>query len=221
MAEIWIVVVPILIADIVNPVLFAFMVYAAGTARPIVNSSAVLLGHTFAYFSAGIVLALGLERISERLANPQFIDYLLSLTIGVLLLWVAYMSGKQEKKQTNEDDKELSPIMAFGFGAIINFIGIPFALPYFAAIDQILKADLSLTNSLAMLLAYNSLYALPFIIVPVLVAIMGKRSHTVLQSVNDTLDRISNYFLPILLLLVGLALVADALFYFATGKSII
>ena len=155
------------------------------------------------------------------MANPQFIDYLLSLTIGVLLLWVAYMSDKQEKKQTNEDDKELSPIMAFGFGAIINFIGIPFALPYFAAIDQILKADLSLTNSLAMLLAYNSLYALPFIIVPILVAIMGKRSHTVLQRVNDTLDRISNYLIPVLLLLVGLALVADALFYFATGKGII
>ena len=37
---------PILLVDIVNPVLFGFMVVAAGTSRPIVLSGSLLLGHT-------------------------------------------------------------------------------------------------------------------------------------------------------------------------------
>jgi len=41
----------------------------------------------------------------------------------------------------------LTPLTAFGFGAVINLIGLPFALPYFAALDQILKADLTVTDS--------------------------------------------------------------------------
>jgi len=71
MFELWMTLIPILIADVVNPVLFAFLVYAAGTNRPVVNSCAVLLGHTLAYFGAGVVIAIGIEQISEHLSNPQ------------------------------------------------------------------------------------------------------------------------------------------------------
>ena len=66
MNEIWPSLVPILLTDIVNPVLFAFMVYAVSTDRPIANSSALLLGHTVAYFVVGIVLATGLEQPSTN-----------------------------------------------------------------------------------------------------------------------------------------------------------
>jgi hypothetical protein len=43
MLDLWAVLIPILLADIVNPVLFAFMVYAVGTDRPLGNSIAALL----------------------------------------------------------------------------------------------------------------------------------------------------------------------------------
>ena len=59
MYEIWLSLGPILLADVVNPVLFAFMVYAVSTQRPIINSTAILLGHTLAYFSAGLASSAG------------------------------------------------------------------------------------------------------------------------------------------------------------------
>ena len=99
MIEIWAVLTPILLTDVVNPVLFAFLVYAAGTSRPVVNSSFVLLGHTLAYIVAGIILALGFERITHRLANPHTIDYIIGLIVGVLLLWVALRLRKQKERQ--------------------------------------------------------------------------------------------------------------------------
>jgi len=189
--ELWTTLAPILLADAVNPVLFAFMVYAASTERPVVTSSALLVGHTVAYLAAGFVIALGIDKVAERLANPRTIDFVISLAIGLLLLWVG------------------------------NFIGIPFALPYFAAIDQILKADLATAGAMLSLVAYNALYALPFIIVPLLVAVLGDRSQPILERIKGVLDKISNVLMPVLLMLIGLALVVDALTYFVTGEGLV
>lgn len=212
--------IPFLIADVLNPVLFAFMVYAAGTRRPVLTSSAMLLGHTVAYFGAGIVIALGLEKITHYLANPSSIDYLIALIVGLLLLWVAFPKAQKAEAKRPEDSGKMTPLSAFGLGAVINFIGIPFALPYFAAIDQILKANYSVGDTLVLLVAYNLAYALPFLIVPVLVATIGERSRPVLQRINGALDRASAFLIPVLLGLAGLALVADAVLYFATGEGL-
>ena len=69
--EVWTFLLPILAVDVVNPVLFAFMVYAAGGARPALTSGAMLAGHTLAYLTAGIVIGLSLEQILEYLAEPR------------------------------------------------------------------------------------------------------------------------------------------------------
>ena len=197
------------------------MVYAAGTKHPVKNSSAVLLGHTLAYFIAGIILALGLERITDRLANPDRIDFIIGLLIGILLLWAAIPSRKKTEKRRTEDSGNLTPVKALGMGAIINFIGIPFALPYFAALDQILKSDLSAIDSVMVLSAYNLLYALPFVIVPALSAAFGERSRSLLQRINDVVERISSsYLMPVFLAMAGLFLISDAISYFITGEGL-
>jgi hypothetical protein len=41
-----------------------------------------------------------------------------------------------------------------------------------------------------------------------------------LQRLNETLDRASAFVMPVLLGLAGLALVADAVLYFATGEGL-
>ena len=220
MAELWAVLVAILVTDVLNPVLFAFLVFAAGSEKPVVNSSAVLFGHTLAYFFAGLILALGFDRIADRLSNPHQVDYVIGLIVGLLLLWVALRSRSQDAKQPAEADADLTPVKATGIGAVINFVGIPFALPYFAAIDQILKADLTATGAMVTLLGYNLLYALPFAIVPVITAVYRERSRPLLQRINAFLQRISNYLMPVLLAAVGMALLIDAIWYFVSGKGL-
>jgi len=218
--EIWTVLFPILLTDVVNPVLFAFLVYAAGNDRPVLLSSSMLLGHTAAYFSAGIVLALFMEKIAAYFANPHTIDFVLGLVLGLVLIWLAFGSRKDSGKRPNEDSPQFSVLSAFGFGAVINFIGIPFAVPYFAAIDQILKADLSTTQAVMMLLSYNLAYALPFAIVPLLSATMGDAARPILARVNGFLDKASGVLMPLLLGIIGLALVADAIKYFVSGSGL-
>jgi cytochrome c biogenesis protein CcdA len=218
--ELWTVLFPILLTDVVNPVLFAFMVFAAGSKRPVLLSSSMLLGHTVAYFSAGIVLALFMESITEFFANPRRIDFIIELILGFVLLWVAFGTRKNTGKRPEETTTEFSVIGAFGFGAVVNFIGIPFAVPYFAAIDQILKTDSSTTQAALLLLAYNLAYAAPFTLVPLLSAVMGERARPVLMKINEGLDKVSGVLMPLLLGLVGLALLADAFTYFTTGSPL-
>lgn len=215
--EIWTVLLPVLLTDIMNPVLFAFLVYAAGTDRPVVLTSSMLLGHTLAYFSAGIVLALFMESIAAYLASPRTVDFVIELILGLALLWVALMSSKDTGKRPEEKPPEFTVISAFGLGAVINFIGIPFAVPYFAAIDQILKADFSTVQAVISLVAYNLVYALPFALVPVLSAVMGERAKPVLARINAVMEKVSGFLMPLMLGLIGLALLADALSYFIRG----
>lgn len=211
---------PILIADVINPVLFAFMVYAAGTDRPIVNSTSLLLGHTAAYFVAGLLVALGLGQVTAYLANPNAIDYLLGLVLGLLLLWIAVPKRGEQQQRDPNTTGALTPVSALGLGAVVNFVGIPFALPYFAAVDQILKADLSTPGAVALLIGYNLAYALPFLVVPALVAVLGERSKPILERINAVLERASAFLMPLLLGLLGAALVADAMLYFSTGTGL-
>jgi len=221
MLDLWAILLPILLADIINPVLFAFMVYAVGSDRPLLNSTSALLGHTAAYLSFGIGLAFAFEAISVRLSNPVPMDYGLGLLVGLLLLWVAWLSrGSEKKKQPESRVTAVTPLKAFGIGAVINIIGLPFALPYFAALDQILKADLTVADSIIVIVGYNLGYALPFLLVPALAYLMGERSRPVLARINEKVDKVSAYLMPIMLTLVGCVLVLDAVLYFVRGEGL-
>jgi cytochrome c biogenesis protein CcdA len=212
---------PLLLVDILNPVLFAVMLMAVATPRPVANSSAMLLGHTVAYFCAGIVISLGLEQLMERLANPQPLDFGISLAVGFLCLWAALGSRDGGASQEKEPEFEFTPLTCFGFGAIVNFVGVPFAVPYFAALDQVLSANLSQQESLTVLGTYNLVYAIPFALVPILVAVMGDRSKPVLERINRFMVAATDKLMPILLLLIGLALTADSIYFFATGDGLV
>jgi cytochrome c biogenesis protein CcdA len=215
MTELLTLLTPFLLADVLNPVLFGFMVVAAGTARPILNSSALLLGHTLAYFGAGILLSFGLEAVTERLGNPQDIDFVLGLVIGLACLGFALPSRKPAQKKTEEEAIRLTPLSAISWGAILNFVGIPFALPYFAALGQILSTDITSAQQWLALVLYNLAYTLPFLVVPVMVAISGDAAKPLLQKINGWLDRGSEVLMPLLLAGLGLALVTDAVMYFS------
>ena len=211
---------PIFLIDVLNPVLFAMLVFAAGSQRAVANSSALLMGHTLAYFIAGVAISFGMEQVAGRLANPQSIDFVISGIVGLGLLSMVVPAKKGGAPVADEPEWELTPAKCFGFAAVVNFIGIPFALPYFAAIDQILKADLSMAESFTTLAFYNIGYALPFVIVPAMVAVSGESAKPFLEKINNFLVTASDIVMPWMLGLLGLALFADSAAYFYRGEGL-
>ncbi|MFW2405965.1 MAG: GAP family protein [Gammaproteobacteria bacterium] len=212
--------IPILLTDVVNPVLFAFMVYAVGTDRPFLNSGALLIGHTVAYFIAGVILAIWLEAIMDRLNSAEPADYGASVVIGALLVWFAFRSRSDTGKRPENTEPPLTPVASFFYGAIVNFIGIPFAVPYFAALGQIMKADLTAPQGYATLIAYNTAYAVPFLIVPILRLAMGEGSRDLLGRINERVEQFSAILMPVLFGLLGAALIINAASFFTYGEPL-
>jgi len=210
---------PILLSDVLNPVLFAFMIYAVSSKHPVITSSAMLIGHTAAYLTCGVILAYTIEQLAVRLANPQTIDFVIEFVIAIALLWLVLRTRKDKGKRPDEQTPQFTVWKAFAFGAVINLIGIPFAVPYFAAIDQLLKSGLDTTGMVAGLVVYNLAYALPFALVPLLTVVMGDRSKPILARINSYMEKASDVILPLLLLAIGLALLVDSVWYFVRGES--
>lgn len=215
---------PILLADIINPVLLAAVIYALGGRKPILHSIMVLAGWLVIYFGSGILIAIGLESIMQFLQNPRPIDFYIESVVAVLLIWfgIKFMlpSKTPQVKKDFGDGGSLTAVGAFGIGATINLIGMPFAIPYFAALDQILKANFGWIESLSALLIYNILYILPFIIIIFIKIFMGEKANPLLQKISSLMEKIGKYLLPIMMILIGLILIADALLFFVKGEPL-
>lgn len=212
--------IPILLADIINPVLLAAVIYALGGKKPIYYSLMILAGWLVVYFGSGVLLALGLEAMMEFINNPRTIDFYIEIVVAVLLIWFGIrflIPGNKPVKKNFEQESSLTAVGAFGIGATINLIGMPFAIPYFAALDQILKAQLGWTESLSALLIYNLLYILPFAIIIVIRLVLGEKSNKLLQTINNWMDKIGKVLLPAMMILLGIALIADAIKFFTIG----
>ncbi len=215
------VVVPLLLVDVLNPVLLAATIYAVGTTRPYANSLSLLCGHTTAYFIAGIAITLGLDRIMAYLANPTALDFALQVVLGAALVLAGRRSRGGRASESKAPPAALAPGGAFVFGVVINFVGVPFALPYFAVLDQFLKAELPWQPTLALLVAYNLAYVLPFLLVPATLAILGDRSRVTFRRISDWVNRAADWVMPKVLVIIGAVLIADATSYFVRGHGFI
>ncbi|MDJ0916993.1 MAG: GAP family protein [Woeseiaceae bacterium] len=218
MLELTLVLIPILLVDAVNPVLFALLVFATTTSWPIANSSALLIGHTIAYFAAGVAVSFGIDGIATRLENPQDIDFAIGSLVGVALVGAFFSIRTRKPAGAPEPAWEPTPLKCFGYGAVVNFIGLPFALPYLGAVSQIVQADLGPGPSLLALGAYNLGYAALFAIVPAAVAVAGERARPFLDSAGSKLERASDFIMPWLILALGLWLIVDAGYFFIVGR---
>lgn len=228
MSEIWGAALLILLVDVANPVLLAAVILAVSTRRPYITSLALITGHTFAYFFVGTLIILGsadflagvFSPVIDRIANPQVLDYVISLVLGLALIGIAMFWKVSPPKPTEKqsEQEQGGTLSAFLFGATINFIGIPFALPYFAFINQLYKLEEG--QMLGALLVYNLLYGLPFLLVPASLAIFGKAVLPMLRSINEFVEMHSVYILPIILGLVGLTISIDAVLFFVFGEGL-
>jgi cytochrome c biogenesis protein CcdA len=217
MTELLAVITPLLLVDALNPVLFAVLIYAGASSRPVANSSAMLLGHTLAYFVVGLVASQGIEILSHRLDNPQPVDFVIEFVLGIAFIYAALASREGGASETRQPQGELTPLKCLLYGAVINFIGAPFALPYLAVISEIVQSDLSTASAVTVLAGYNFIYALPFLLVPALIATIGDRAQPVLAKINQFLVRGTDLLMPWLMLALGLWLLFDVFYFVTTG----
>ncbi|HGY55795.1 MAG TPA: hypothetical protein ENK44_08845 [Caldithrix abyssi] len=221
MIELLAILAPIALIDSLSvvPIASVPLVMLLGGRRPVAGSLAFLAGIFFTYFPFGVLLLFGLDAVFDRLANhfvawwsrePDIGEVILQIIIGLLMVvYGGKLWNRRGKIQQETEQSAITPAQAFSMAALINITGMWGALPYFAAVAQILKADFSASGMLIALLFYNLVFALPLSAFLFLRLLIGERSQRWFESINVFLARWGGRILLIVLIGLGLLLIAD------------
>ncbi|RAM50647.1 MAG: hypothetical protein C6Y22_15820 [Hapalosiphonaceae cyanobacterium JJU2] len=152
--------------DSLNPTGTVLQIYLLSTPRPIVRSATFIFGIFAAYWTGGLLFALGLTKVIADLFNSidRFI-YVIQFISGVVLIATGWTLNTSSKKQkTIKRPKSLKPIHTFLLGMVVTVWDLPTAIPYISAIDQLIRLKLDLPRLMLALFLYNLIFVLPLIV---------------------------------------------------------
>ena len=194
-----------------------------GGKRPILGPMMLIAGIFVTYFPFGLLLLFGLDgvldQINEIIAQlwktPDTLDLILQIVIGLAMLIFGYRAANARETHGERGATEgMTPIRAFVLGAMLNLTGMWGALPYFAAIDQILRTDLGATGMVLTILYYNVVFTLPLMAFIVVRMAFGERADRLFQRLTEFLTKWGRRLIIAILLALGLLLIVDAIGWF-------
>ena len=220
MAELLGILAPIAFLDAgsIIPVAIVPMAIFLATARPYATSSGYIAGIFLPYVGFGVVIAFGLGWVIDELdtwfqrfySEPNAVELAVQVVLGFAAIWFGTkMVSKPAPQATDPPQRETTPADAFALGAGTILVGLPGALPYFAAIDQVLRSDLNPGSNVIALIYYNVIIVLPLLAMMVLHGLMGEASRPLFERVAAFSARWGGRAFAVLLLLFGALLVVD------------
>jgi cytochrome c biogenesis protein CcdA len=198
--------------------------------RPVLAAGAMVVGVYVTYLVCGVLIYFGLRGVFEGLSaamhkwwhSPDTGDFVLQIIIGLALVIIGWrVSVPPRPKKTREISSEASPIGGFLFGAGLTIIGMPGALPFFAAVEQMLRADLPDYQTVITIAAYCLIFILPLIAIILIRVALADRAEAILAAVNRFLDTWGKGVIIVLLILLGLVLTVDGVWFFVLGRPLI
>ena len=196
--------------------------------QPLLGSISFISGGFVTYFLFGILLLMGLDTFIDEYAEmfisyvksePNCVELVIQIILGFAMIYFASQFSKKAPRGSNTNTKEyqadITPLQAFTISATIMIIGMWGALPYFAAIAQILKADLETLPMVSTLIYYNVIFALPLVGFIILRAVMGDRAQGILDTITRFFTHWGKQIMLISLYILGPLLIADGIGWFA------
>lgn len=196
---------------------------ALGTRQPILTASALIAGIFAPNFVFGLLIAIGLDTTFDRLEVRarhlwQDADTLvigLQLIIGAVMIVFAYrLSRISQRRSDDASSTRMTPVGAFSVSAGLTLMGLPSAVLYFAAIDQVLRADLTAPGIVKALLFFNVICLLPLMLLVLSRGLLGTRSDPLFRAVARFIGRWGRRLMFVGLLGLGVVLTLDAIGWF-------
>jgi len=163
------------------------------------NGLGYALGYTSAYTVIGVsVVVLGFRATGNESREPSLFLPILLLVLGTLLLWLAFRNWR---KPVSDEQKEprffsivdkITPLKAFGFGAMISVINFKNLALFFTALSVVIVSDLILTEKIFITLLVVLVFCLSVIIPVVIYLAFPKRAKELLSGIRQFLNRNSH-----------------------------
>jgi cytochrome c biogenesis protein CcdA len=199
--------------------------------RPYLTAGMFLGGLYVSYLIMALAFLYGMGAILDRLNawvsnrwyNPGAWDFGFEILLGIVLLvfGIRIMEKRREKTAGRKVKEGISPGGAFGFGFMINVVGFPGAVPYFAAADRIHQADLAVGDAVLAVVFYVVVFILPLVSLVLLRALLGSRMDPVMTAIKRFFDTWGKRLMIVLMLVLGAFLVVDGVFYFVTDSPLV
>lgn len=223
MIELIVTLVPIALIDSLSvvPLTIVPMALLLGGRRPVTGALAFIAGIVLTYLPFGVLLLFGLDALFDGLAarfsewwssEPDLGEVVLEIVVGLAMVIFGHgLCRRGSKRKSGESRSGMTPVQAFTLAAVINVSGFWGALPYFAAIAQILKADLSTGGILGAILLYNLVFALPLFSFLLLHLLLGEQAQRWFANAADFTTRWGGRVVTILLIGLGFVLIIDGI----------
>lgn len=201
----------------------AGVVASLGTPKPTLTASAFIAGKFVPRFAFGLLLVLGLDAafdqvnvwVQDMWRDPVVLLVVFQLLIGGAMVVFGYRLSKARQQRSDyASSMPMTPVRAFSIAASVATIGLPGALLYFAAIDQILRADPTVLGIVKALLYYHLILLLPLMLFVLACRLLGTRSDPIFAAVSRFFDQWGKRLLFFGLLGLGVVLVVDAVGWF-------
>jgi hypothetical protein len=206
------------------PPKMAGVIAALGTRQPYLTGIAFIAGVFVPFFLFGLLLAIGLDSAFDRLKttvmgawqDPSIILIFVQLFIGTTIMALVFrLVRKLDRPATPHAPLQMSPVRVFSLAAGATVLGLPTAIFYFAAIDQVLRADLNALQIVKAILFYNVVYLLPLVLVVLVRRLFGPRADPLFDALRRFFERWGKTMLAVAVSGLGIVLVADAVSWLA------
>ncbi len=191
--------------------------------RPILGSGAFIAGIYITNLIIGILLAFGLSSLFDQISaygeqiwkNPGSLALILQIIIGIVLLIVGFKKSRTEESRGDSGINEsITPAKAFTIAVGLMIVGLPGALPYLAAIDQLLRADLNYFEMVMALIYYNIIYILPLVALVCIRVLFPNQSERIFGFVGNVIEKWGQRVIVIFMLILGFVMVVDGIGWF-------
>jgi cytochrome c biogenesis protein CcdA len=193
------------------------------TKKPFLTAIAFVAGKFTPHFLFGLLIAVGLDsafdalklRAKDAWQSPDNWLVAAQLIIGVAMIVVAILVSRGSKDPASpKSTKPVTPLGAFSVSAGMTLVGLPGALLYFAAIDQVLRANLTSPGVVVAILYYNLVLVSPLLLVILLRRLLGGMVDPLFAAISRFFERWGKKIVLFALLGVGTILALDAIGWF-------
>lgn len=204
--------------DSLNPTTIALQIYLLSTRKPVVRCVTFIFGVFTAYFTTGLLFALGLSRVIMFITNAFLRSgdfmYVIRFIIGVLLIIVGCKINQlYDPQKISKRPRVHKPINTFVLGFAVTFSDAPTALPYVAAIERIVRAKLDFHEFISVLVFYNLIFVFPLIVLLGIYIVLQKKASALINTIVQQFMKWSPKIFQILSIGFGLWLVIDCIVY--------
>jgi threonine/homoserine/homoserine lactone efflux protein len=160
------------------------------------NGLGYAMGYTSAYTIIGIsVVVLGYSSADNNAGEPSLFLPILLMILGTLLLWLSLRNWRKPFANKTEEPRffsivdKITPIKAFGFGALVSVINFKNLALFLTALSVVILSDLLIAEKIIITLLVVLVFCLSVIIPIVIYFAFPNRAKELLNGIRQFLSR--------------------------------